>query len=154
MGHETILNRERVSELFEYHPDGYLVNKVDRGRCAKAGKRAGRGRPKSYRQVRVDGKPYREHQLVWLLFNGSMPKLVDHIDHNKYNNRIENLREISHKENIRHGSGRQAGITNYLSTGRFIARITINDRTKHLGIFDTYEEALAARKRAEEEDWI
>ena len=151
---QQVLTQERLSELFEYHQDGYLVNKVDRARCAKAGNRAGRGNTKTYRQVRVDGKGYREHQLIWLLLKGRMPTLLDHLDHDKLNNKIENLREISHKENIRHGSGRQAGVFKHLNSGKFRATITVDNKTKHLGIFETYEEALEARKKAEEEYWI
>lgn len=147
------LTHERLTELFSYHVDGYLVNKTDRGRTAKKGQRAGRGTPKSYRQIKVDGKIYREHQLIWFFFNFKMPKLVDHIDHDIHNNKITNLREVTHKENIRHGSGRQAGIFRH-KNGKYLASIYVDCVRKHLGSFNTYGEALDRRKQAEKEYWI
>lgn len=143
-----------LRNLFDYHEDGYLVNRVDRGSSAKAGNRAGRGSTtKSYRQIRLFGKPYREHRLIWMWHHGEWPNVIDHIDHDPLNNRIENLRNISHKENIRHGSGRQAGLYKDPRNGRWHSAIYVDEVKHHLGCFDTYEEALYCRKQAEKERW-
>lgn len=149
------LGQDLLRELFDYHEDGYLVNKIDRGRTAKAGHRAGSKKDiKSYRQIRLNGKPYREHRLIWMWHYGEWPSgVIDHIDHDRHNNRIENLRDISHKNNIRHGNSRQAGIYFNESNGRWHARITVNCRSQHLGCFSSYEEALSCRKQAEKELW-
>ena len=105
-----------------------------------------------YRQVEVDGVGYREHTLIWLLCKGEWPEVIDHIDHDIHNNKIENLRSVTHKQNIRHGSGRQAGIFK-AKNGRFHAAIYVDCVKKHLGCFDTYQEALNCRLKAEEEYW-
>lgn len=145
---------ERLKELFTYHPDGYLINNTTRARCSKTGSRVGRGDyVKGYRQVTVDGYIYREHCLIWALCKGEWPEVIDHIDHNKHNNKIENLRSVTHKENIRHGSGRQAGLWFNAKSSKWHSAIYIDCVKKHLGCFDTEEEALKVRKQAEEEYW-
>lgn len=144
---------DRARELFEYHSDGYLIHKVDRGRTAKAGQRCGRGNPKHYRQVRIDNKMYREHVIIWLVVNGEWPNVIDHIDHDIHNNKIENLRSVTHKQNIRHGSGRQSGLFYSKLYKKWVAGIYVDCVRKHLGCFVTYEEALEARLKAQEEYW-
>ena len=148
------ISQEVVKDLFDYHPDGYLVYKVTRAGCrGKAGDRLGGNKiTKSYRQASIYGVVYREHQLIWLWHTGRWPSLIDHKDHDRLNNRIENLRELTHKENIRHGSGKQAGITKY-KNNKWIVGIYVDCKKIHIGIFDTYEEALSARKSAEERFW-
>lgn len=154
MGQRKQITFERACELFDYHSNGYLVNKVDRGRTAKAGQRVGRPKVKSYRQVQIDGETYREHCVIWLLCTGTWPDVVDHIDHDITNNRVENLRSVRHKDNIRHGSGRQAGLFQSKENGKWQAGIYVDCKRKHLGCFETYEEALSARLKAQEEYWV
>lgn len=146
---------ERLKELFEYHEDGYLINKVSRGRTAKAGDRAGRGiQTKNYRQIRVDGRNIREHIIIWCILKGEYPVEINHIDHDRTNNKIENLENVTHQANIQHEyKGKPHGVIPYRKTGKWIARITIKDRSKYLGIFNTYEEARASRLKAEEVYW-
>lgn len=144
----------KLRELFEYHTDGYLVNKVTRcKRNAKKGDRVGRGSPVGYRQVKVLGKMWREHEIVWIVCKGEMPDVIDHINHDIHDNRIENLRSVTHKENIRHGSGRQAGISVDKRTGKFVASIYVDCTKNHIGCYGKLEDALAARKEAEVRLW-
>lgn len=99
------------------------------------------------------------HRLAFLFMTGEFPTgEVDHINHNRKDNRWCNLREVSSDENQRNVSRRSdntSGVTgvNKTSNGRWIARINAGSRgkRKHLGIFDTLEEATAARLQAEKD---
>ncbi len=148
-----MITQEKLKELFDYHPDGYLINRVRRGRTALAGKRTCREKVKSYRQVAINGKPVREHILIWIWHYGTQPDTIDHIDFDRLNNKIENLRSVTHQQNIRHGSGRQAGITYPKGKKKPHVKITVNDKSIHVGVFNTYEEALEARLKAERIYW-
>ena len=55
-----------------------------------------------YVSIRIQGKAYLAHRLAWLITYGKMPKKdIDHIDRNRQNNRIDNLREVTASENSR-----------------------------------------------------
>jgi len=84
----------QISDKYEYSQEGYLVYRVDSGRYGryKAGTRAGSTNSQGARMVRVEGKEYQEHQLIWCLVNGEWPqRVIRHIDGDLLNNRIENL---------------------------------------------------------------
>ena len=87
---------ERLKALF-YYKNGKLYNKISRG-SAKKDVEAGYVAEDGYRRVRVDGKYYYIHRLVWtLLTNKKIPEdlFIDHIDGMRLNNHIENLRLAS-----------------------------------------------------------
>ena len=55
-----------------------------------------------YKIVKIKGKQYKEHRLVWFLYHGRFPKKeIDHINRIRNDNRIENLREVTREENIK-----------------------------------------------------
>lgn len=144
---------ENLHEYFEYHPEGYLVNKKDRGRTAKSGQKTCSESRKSYSQVVINGKPEREHRIIWALHKGRWPTLIDHVDGDKFNNKIENLEEVDHKTNIRRASSKKSGVRFDSRLKRWLSRITVDNKSVHLGVFDTKEEAIVARLEAEKEHW-
>lgn len=145
-------DQELLRELYDYHPDGYLINKIHRKRSG-IGQRACSVNVKYYRALGFRGRMVREHVLIWVWHYGEWPDVIDLIDHNKLNNKIENLRNVTHKINSRHGNGIQRGISIIEKSGKYRSRITVDDRTIHLGCFDNYEDALSARLKAEKELW-
>ena len=103
----------------------------------------------NYIRVRRDGKEYRAHRIIWELFNGPIPEtlLIDHIDRNTLNNRIENLRLVSRAQNNWNSKGRGnlgKGITKV--GNKYRAKIMYRGETYSIGTFDTIEEALADAK--------
>lgn len=88
------LTQSLLKEIFSYHPDGYLIRK-------RNGKPVESKISKNHRYARisVQNKPYPVHRIVFLWHHGYLPQVTDHIDNDRLNNRIENLREVTHQQN-------------------------------------------------------
>jgi hypothetical protein len=107
---------------------------------------------KGYYCVRLGAKPMLFHRVVWEHFNGPIPPgmMIDHINNCKDDNRLENLQLSSASANTRkqkmHSNNTcgYAGVYWDKQTGEFRARISTKGKSKHLGSFDTAEEAYAA----------
>ena len=100
------------------------------------------------------GKKYCTHRIVWLIYYGEWPKNeIDHINQDPTDNRIENLRDVTHVENNRNRTLQNNSTTGYIGvsyctsrlTTKYRADISINNVNKYLGFYDTAEEAAAAR---------
>ena len=111
-----------------------------------------------YIKIQIDKRIYLAHRLVWLWNTGSMPKSeIDHIDGNKSNNAFSNLRETTRSQNCKNTKIRSTnssgciGVHKVKRSGKYQARISgFNKERIVLGTFDTYEEAVAVRKNAED----
>jgi len=90
------------NELFEYR-DGNLYNKVHRGYQAPIGAVVGSFSDKGYVLTKIKGKNLKVHRIIWEMHNGKIEGglQVDHINEKKYDNRIENLQLLTHKQNLR-----------------------------------------------------
>lgn len=148
------ITQEFLKELLNYnHITGEFRWKVYRNQHVRIGDRAGTINENNYRQIQILGKMYREHRLVWLYVYGKFPtkEMIDHIDGDKQNNKVDNLREATRQENtynscIRENkSSRFKGVCWDKSRLKWIA--SSQDATKkhkHLGRYESEEEAHQA----------
>lgn len=142
------LTRERLRGLLDYDPaSGIFTWKVGHG-SVKVGDVAGHAHRSGYIYVHIDRKHYLAHRLAFLWMVGAWPsKQVDHINRVRSDNRWENLRDVSNRENSlnngRNTSGHK-GVCWNKSSGRWQASIGINGAKKFLGQFDRVEDAAAA----------
>jgi hypothetical protein len=145
---------KQLSEHLEYNPiDGMLHWASNRDGRARKGRLAG-GLDSStgYWRVRFLGKNFQAHRLAWLIYYGKFPDgLIDHINGNKTDNRIENLRDVDRSTNLHNQKKAQKGnlsgflgVSYHAKSGKYLARITINNKTNHIGVFIKAEDAYAA----------
>lgn len=144
------LTAERLRCLLDYDPaTGHFTRKVGR-QGAGQGERAGCLRFGGYIQIGIDGRKYRAHRLAWLYVTGEWPKgEIDHINGDPADNRILNLRDVPNIVNQQNRSRpMKRNVTGFLGVsawkGRYKAAIHAAGRDRHLGTFDTPEEAHAA----------
>ena len=143
---------EELSARFRYLPESGQFHRRKDGRLIQGKKKKG------YLHMRHGNKTLRAHRIAWLLTTGEWPKgQIDHINGDKADNRIENLRVVTAQENNRNTplrknnrSGR-TGVFWYPRYNRWLAKIAVGGKNKHLGYFDSYDEACVAREAAERE---
>ena len=88
-------------ELFTYDPEtGELWWKVRRSNRVDMSRRAGSQNADGYWQFRYNGGVYYQHRVIWEMVHGYKPSEIDHIDQDKSNNKLANLRECTHSENM------------------------------------------------------
>lgn len=147
-----------LSEIFEYR-DGMIFRKKKTAQRTQVGERAGYAHCDGYRQVSVNGKAKLEHRIIWEMHNGQIPDgyQVDHINHVRNDNRIENLRLVSHKENCRNMSLSPRNTSGFNGVqynqmiSKWLARIVFEGKVITIGYFEDFDEACAARKRKQDE---
>lgn len=144
------LELKRLKELLNYDPDtGAFTWKVSKG-TVSAGSVAGRFNDEGYISIKIDSKEMKAHRLAWLYVHGNMPEdQIDHINGKRNDNRILNLRLVTYSENQQNlRAARSDNKTGYLGVSRsrnkFLARICVNKKIFHLGMFDDPASAYSA----------
>jgi hypothetical protein len=142
--------RERPREMF---PTG-RAHSIWNARYA--GKQAFTAKDRDgYFQGSFLGQRLRTHRVVWALTHGEWPDVVDHIDGDRANNRISNLRNVSKAENARNMGMRDGstsgriGVCWIASRQRWQASVMRDGRVVNLGRFRELQDAVAARQQAE-----
>ena len=144
------------NELF-YYKDGFLRNKFSRNPMAMKDSVAGTLHHSGYYQVQVDGKLYMVHRVIWCMFNGDIPDghEIDHINHIRDDNRLENLRVVTKQGNKRNRSRNKSntsgviGVSRYNPRNKWQSQIKVDGKNIHLGFYDDFDEAVKVRKEAE-----
>ena len=136
-------SKEVLHDLF-YYKNGNLFHKKSQAK-GKADHAAGWIEKNGYSATNIKGIRYRVHRLIYQFHHGSCSDFIDHIDGNKQNNNIENLRPATMSENNQNSKEKNTnklGVKGVcIERGRYKANIKINGKSKHLGYFYSLEEA-------------
>ena len=148
-----MLTQERLKELLHYDDaTGLFTWRVVNNNRVRVGAVAGSVTGYGYIQIQIDGHRYQSHRLAWLYVHGEIPPdQIDHIDHCKNNNRIENLRlatgcqnQMNRRVSVKNTSGYK-GVHFDKNTCKWMASARANGGRRHyLGLFDTAEQASEA----------
>jgi hypothetical protein len=148
---KTNLTVARLRDVLHYELcTGTFVWNISTGYRAVVGALAGSVSPKGYLKIGIDKHVYYAHQLAWLYVFEQWPKLqIDHVDGNRLNNQISNLRDVSkyvNAQNQRRAQNRsKTGLLGVSLCGdSYRTDIFINKKNKYLGLFSTPELAHAA----------
>lgn len=158
------LTAEEARRLFHYDPDfGVMmwlprdpVNQYVRSWNTKyAGSPVGSISAEGYLETSVYDVSYQVHRLTWLVAHGVWPEMIDHINHNRLDNRLFNLRSVDNTTNLRNSSlfsTSTSGI-NGVTWDRFASKWKVQIRTNgkniHLGRFGSLDDAARCRKAAD-----
>ncbi len=145
------LTQKRVQEVFGYS-NGELIWKLKTGDKVVIGEPAGTPTHYGYIQIGLDKKLYKRSRLIFLWHHGYLPKVVDHVNHERSDDRIENLRDASHQENshnsvVGRGSCRSRGVCYRKRSNNYHSQIRLKGRSYHIGVFETEKEASEAYER-------
>jgi len=133
---KEIIFVDEIKQHIRIHQDGYMVVSLCKGKSS-----------------------FNWHRLVWEYFNGKIPKgmFIDHINNNRLDNRIDNLRIVTPMENTqktirgKNNHSGYAGVSFDKITNKWKAQISINSKTVNLGRYETKEKAyqvyLDAKKK-------
>ena len=138
-----MINKELLHELFTY-VDGNLIWIKPTSKKAKVGAVAGNINKKA-RSIGIFNKNYAAHRLIFMFHYGFMPKIIDHIDGNAFNNKIENLREASSKQNSQNSKLSKSNTLGYKNVSykkdinKYRVRLVINGKETNFGSFNNIE---------------
>lgn len=145
------ITHEKLISLLCYDADSGALRWIRSSRNVKAGALAGTVKAKDgYRYICLGGRSYLMHRVIWLYIHGRWPVgVIDHINGNKLDNRIDNLRDVSQSMNCQNRVSPRAGsASGLLGVCRFrdkwAASIKINGKSKQIGVFSDPLQAHAA----------
>lgn len=153
-----MLTIERLKEVLWFNADEgrFYWNVKIKG--IRIGMQAGSFDAHGYGQVKVDGVLYKEHRLVWFYVTGAWPKdQIDHANHDRRDNRFENLREVDNTENHLNRPMQASNTSGFVGVHyeprhkKFVAYIAVNRKRVNLGRFAKFEDAVTARTAANEQ---
>ena len=131
-------------EIFEYK-DGNLYWKETIASRAKKGNKAGSLYDTGYLMVGIKGKYYANHRIIFMMHNEYLPIEVDHIDGNKLNNKIENLRPATVSQNacnrklIKTNTSGIKNVSWSKTRNKWVVKIDYNGNKNYIGAFDNLE---------------
>ena len=151
------LNQALLQKFYSYDPNtGLLTCKLPQQQHY-IGDVIGSLSNHGYLEAGIGNKSYLVHRLIWLYMTGYFPEKVDHINHDRLDNRWNNLREVDNTENSKNCSvsrNSRTGVNgvSYMKTkGKYRAYVTVNRKQVYVGLYDSIDEAIAARAKADQD---
>lgn len=137
-----MITQKILNGLFRYF-DGDLYRIKSAGGKMKDSK-AGFSHNSGYLALKISGLTYLTHRVIFLLHHGYMPAIVDHIDGNPLNNKIENLRECTisqngHNRKLNKNSSHGVKGVRLTTSGKWQVRLSIDKKMKQFGSFEDLE---------------
>jgi len=152
MGKDEIISKEFLHQLFEYK-DGVLYWKIKWSDKVVVGNPVGHIK-NGYLGTKINKIDYRNHRLIFMMHHGYMPKIIDHIDGNPLNNKIENLREATSSQNgynkkiSKANTSGKKGVCWKKDKSKYKVELTINSKPTFLGYYKDYELACLVADEA------
>lgn len=154
------ISHKEAHETFFYDPHTGILTwrKTKKGRAAKVGRVAGSLHRNGYIILRIRKQVYPATHMIWFLWHGRWPTCqIDHINRNPTDNRLVNLREANRSEQMqnrgidkRNKSG-ATGVSWDKDLSKWRAKICLNRKQIHLGVFTEKEAAAEAYRKAKAE---
>lgn len=150
---DLLLNQKDLLEKFQYLDGKLLIKKCYRKN--KIGSEAGHCGNNGYWVVNFNDDQYLAHRIIFFIHHGYLPELIDHIDRDKLNNRIENLRECTRSQNAlnknlhKNADTKYYGLIfmNYNKQPKYIVKIRINGKVRFFGSYISEIEAVLVYNR-------
>jgi hypothetical protein len=151
-----MITQERLKELYDYDPKTGLFTQRFNRRGTFAGRTAGSKGKNGYIKLCVDKNHLLAHRLAWLYMNGQFPPMIDHINGQRDDNRIENLRICTSHENhcnvaiAKNNTSGVKGISFSAQTQKWKPQVMCKGKRYFLGYFESLVDAEAALKELRE----
>lgn len=148
-----MLTQQTLKEHLSYDCETGIFTRVNNKGRFKAGSILGTKHSTGYFVIRINNKLYKSHRLAWLYAYGEFPDLViDHINGNGFDNRLQNLRVVTQKQNCenqklhKNNTSGHPGVDWSKVSNKWRAKITLNYKTIHIGLFENKDQAIDAYK--------
>ena len=142
----NMITQEIVKHYFELKDDClYWKNVVHLNQSKLIGQKAGFIHSTGYRHITFMGKQHKAHRLIWLYVYGYLPKEIDHINGDRQDNRLENLREVTRSQNqlnkslAKNNTSGTKGVSWHKKSKSWTVRLSVNKQSKNIGYFKDLE---------------
>lgn len=150
-----MLTQQELKSKLSFNPEtGIFTWLIANNSRVKVGMIAGTFSSTGYVYITIDRKNYKSHRLAWLYMNGECPKdMIDHVDGDKLNNKIVNLRKCNQSQNMQNqklskfNTSGYKGVSWHNATSKWRSRAKLKSKQYHLGLFERAEDAFKAYQK-------
>ena len=154
-----MIDQETVKKLFYYDAEsGMLLWRYGNKRNVKPWQEAKALNGNGYVCVKIQGKDYPAHRIIWLYVHGAFPKeFIDHKNRIRNDNRLCNLRDVSRSDNNQnislpsHNKSGHMGVSWIKNRNCWTVTVAVNKKNKWLGYYKNLDDAIVARKEGEKQ---